>query len=175
MTDERKPPRFPLPPSDDDVVEIPPTQRTRAPREPFRNLAAEQKAADQKTIGEVLTIQRKMSLQLDGFGQVINRRFELFHQELAFQRADSTATRVTVDKLYSLVTGDHAPRLDGVEAEVKKLTPKQKAKLAGVIAAKLGAGGGVLLLLVGPALRALAKLYPQYGDLIEGILGAVGL
>jgi hypothetical protein len=175
VTDEpRKPPRFPLPPRDEDVVEIPPTLRTGrppAPREPFRNLAQEQKAEERKTIGEVLTIQRKMSLQLDGFGQVINRRFELFHQELALQSADGAATRQTVEKLHALVTGDHGPRLEAVEQK----TSAQKAKAAAVITARFGAWGSLALLAGGFALRALAKLYPQYGELIEGLTGLVGL
>jgi hypothetical protein len=97
----------------------------------------------------VLGVQRKMALQLDGLGQTVNQRFDLFHKELAMLRA----------------------RVTGTEQEVKKLTPGEKAKLGMLITAKLGAAGAGLLLVAGPLLRALAKAYPDYAHLIDAILG----
>ncbi len=181
MTDEGKrkpPPRFPLPPRDEDIVEIPPTHRGAKlpPHEPFRKLAPSLGDIG-ITLGEVLAVQRKQALQLDGFGQAMNRRFDLFHEELALQRADGQATRDTVAAVYAVVTGDHAPRLDHIEVKVEEVerTTSQKAKAAAMITARFGAWGSLALLAGGFALRALAKLYPQYGELIEGLTGLVGL
>ncbi len=152
MTDERKPPpRRPLPPRDDDIVEFeaetPPTERTpRVPRlpgrEPFQKLVQTQA----ETVREVLAMQRKMALQLDGFGQLINRRFELFHQELALQSA-ATA------KLERVVTESHAPRLEQVETTLGR---------------RVARGGGIvgLLLIVAPVI---ADALPKYRGVVEGI------
>lgn len=172
MTDDKRrpPPRFPrLPADDDEIVEVPPTERvprtpSLRPREPFQKLVT----TPSETIADILALVRKQALQLDGFGQLINRRFELFHQELALMRAD-------ISELHALVTTNHGPRLDGVESKVEKLTPKQKAKLAGVITAKLGAYGTGALFFGGLALRALGRVYPDYAELIDGILESVGV
>lgn len=164
MTDER-PPRRPLPPMrDDEIVEIPPTGVSGRydpprPREPFTRLVQ----TPAETTREVLALQRKMALQLDGFGQLVNRRFELFHEELALQGAKLT-------ELITLVKTDHAPRLEKVEK-----TAAEKAKAAGAIAARYGAWGSLALFVGGAALRALAKIYPEYGSLIESIVSGLGV
>ena len=151
MTEERKPPpRFRRPSEllDDEVVEIPPETERSFPRvrpEPFSRLV--QTPAEQSR--EVLATQRKMALQLDGFGQTMNRRFDLFHEELALQRADLVVVR-------NLVTADHEQRLGKVE------------KTLGQKAAK---GGGILgiVLIAAPLL---AEALPKYRALIESIVGA---
>lgn len=150
MTDERKPPpRFRRPSEllDDEVVEIPPETERSFPRvrpEPFNRLV--QTPAEQSR--EVLATQRKMALQLDGFGQTMNRRFDLFHEELALQRADLVVVR-------NLVTADHEQRLGKVE------------KTLGQKAVK---GGGILgiVLLIAPLL---AEALPKYRALIESLVG----
>lgn len=163
MTDG-KPPRRPPPrrDGDDELVELP--VRPIAPREPFAKLAKTQT----ETIADILALQRKMSLQMDGFGQLVNARFDIFHRELAMLRAT--------------VVGDHEPRIGQSEKaiaetkqEVAKLTPQQKAKVAAVITAKVGGWGTIALVVGGAALRALGKLYPEYGELIDGIISWVGL
>ena len=101
----------------------------------------------------ILSTQRKMALQLDGYGQAVNQRFDIFHRELALIRAT--------------VTGDHAPRLDAVE----KLSASQRARAAALVGGKytgLALGGAFLL-------RAVGKAYPELGQVIESVLGVVGL
>lgn len=148
MTEERKPPpRFRRPSElrDDEVVEVPPAPDTERsfprarPPEPFNKLVQ----TPAETVREVLAVQRKMALQLDGFGQAMNRRFNIFHEELAMLR--------------TTVTENHAPRLEKVEATMGQ---------------KVAKGGGVLgiLLLAGPLL---ADALPKYRSLIESILGAL--
>jgi hypothetical protein len=152
MSDERKPPpRFRRPSEllDDEVVEIPPdgvSGRYPPPRpqEPFSKLVPTQ--AEQ--LREVLSTQRKMALQLDGFGQLINRRFDLFHEELALQR-------MSLEAVEGLVKGNHAPRLDKVET-----TLGQKAARGGGIAA--------LILVAAPML---AEALPKYAAVFDGIAG----
>lgn len=143
MTEERKPPpRRPRDLSDDEVVEVPETERypriPPRPREPFAKLV--QTPAEE--LREVLVIQRKMALQLDGFGQTMNRRFELFHEELALLR--------------STVVESHAPRIEKVEASLGQKAAK---------------GGGILALVL-LAAPMLADALPKYRWLFEAIAGA---
>jgi hypothetical protein len=153
MTEERKPPprfRRPSELSDDEVVEIPPTGisgRYLPPRqtEPFNKLVQ----TPAETVREVLAVQRKMALQLDGFGQAMNRRFDIFHEELALQRADTAAVRAIVET-------NHAPRLEKVEATMGQ---------------KVAKGGGILGIIV-LALPLLADALPKYRWLFEAIAGA---
>lgn len=174
MTDDgrrKPPPRAPSP--DDEVVVIPPdTERSGMkplPPEPFKLLAPPKWAvALIDKVDAVYKRQQQMALQLDGFGKAqtetfisYEKRVDTFHQELALLRAT--------------VTGDHAPRLGMVEDKVEKLSPQQKAKVAAVITAKLGAYGTGVLFIGGIVLRALAKKFPEYGELIESVLGMVGL
>ena len=91
----------------------------------------------------VLGVQRKLALQLDGLGQTVNQRFDLFHEELALLRAT--------------VVGDHAPRLEAAE------------KTLGQKAAK---GGGILAIVV-IALPMLAEALPKYAHVFETILGVL--
>lgn len=151
MTEERKPPprfRRPSELTDDEVVEIPPAPppdpdrplypRSR-PAEPFNKLVQ----TPAETVREVLAVQRKMALQLDGFGQAMNRRFDIFHEELAMLR--------------EVVTADHAPRIEKVEKTLGQ---------------KVARGGGVVgvILLAAPLL---ADALPKYRALIEAIVGAL--
>jgi len=137
------PPRRAVTP-DDEVVYIPPAPDTErsAPRkipEAFGKLV--QTPAEQ--MREVLATQRKMSLQLDGFGQLVNTRFDLFHQELAILR--------------QLVTTDHGPRIDKVERTIGQ----KVARSGGIV--------GVILL----AAPLLADVLPKYRWLFEAIAGAI--
>jgi len=159
MTDEQKPPpRFRRPSELDDheVVEVPvaPVELTRRiPREPFSKLVR----TPAETTRDILDLQRKMALQLDGFGQTMNRRFELFHQELALQRATGDETNARLDSLLALVKSDHAPRLDKVEASLGQ---------------KVARGGGLLgLVLVAAPL--VVEAFPKYRALVEAIIGAL--
>jgi hypothetical protein len=164
MTDDRRrpPPRFPRPPSDPDEIFIPPADTERSPilppaprvPEPFRVLKGRESSYVELSaqIGEVLSVQRKMALQLDGYGKTVNDRFDIFHRELALLRAT--------------VVGDHSPRLDAVEK-----TAAQKARGMALTGTKYGAyltGAAVLAKLVG-------KAYPQFGGVIDELLAAVGL
>jgi hypothetical protein len=176
VTEPRKPPpRFPrpVPPSRDEpevtrVEEdpIPLTERLPmippppppAPREPFRKLDGRQPSyvEFQAQLGDfsqkleavissqaaVLGNQRKLALQLDGFQTAANDRLNVFHEELALLRAT--------------VTGDHAPRIDGVER-----TLGQKA-----------ARGGGILAIIAIALPMLADALPKYRHIFEAISGA---
>lgn len=153
MADERKPPprfRRPSELKDDEVVEIPPAPGTERSfpraREPFNKLVQ----TPAETVREVLAVQRKLALQLDGLGQAMNRRFDIFHEELALQRADTAAVR-------AIVEADHGPRIEKAE------------KTLGQKAAR---GGGIvgILLLAGPML---ADALPKYRALIESILGGL--
>jgi hypothetical protein len=94
-------------------------------------------------LNEVLATQRKMALQLDGFGQAMNRRFDIFHEELAMLR--------------TTVHTDHAPRIDKVE-----LTMGQKA-----------ARGGGLLGIAIVALPLLSDVLPKWKGLFDAILEAL--
>jgi hypothetical protein len=156
MADDRKPPprfRRPSDLKDDEVVEIPPETERSFPRvrldlrggEPFNKLVQ----TPAETTREVLAIQRKMALQLDGFGQAMNRRFDLFHEELALQRADTAAVR-------AIIESDHGPRLSKVEAT----TAQKVAKGGGIV--------GIVLL----AAPMLADALPKYRGLFEAIAGA---
>ncbi len=112
-----------------------------------------------ETLGKVMALaqatldtQRKMALQTDHLGVIVNQRFDVFHKELSMLRA--------------VVTGDHAPRLEAVEK-----TAGQKAKLAAMVGGKytgLAIGGAFLL-------RAIGKAYPEFGLAIEGLLSVFGL
>lgn len=152
MSDEPIRPRWPPRQlSDDEVVEIPAGRPPRRPppAEPFRRLAVTSDVVAQKldevlaSHREILATQRKLALQLDGYGVTVNQRFDVFHEELAMLRAT--------------VLGDHAPRLETVEESV------------GVKAAKRG--GLVALALVG--LPMLAEALPKYRHLFETILGVL--
>lgn len=138
MTDEhgrRRPPLRPSSPGDDEVVEIPPLPPRQ--REPFNKLVQ----TPAETVREVLAVQRKMALQLDGFGQLMNTRFDIFHRELAMLR--------------EVVTADHALRIEKVEK---------------TLGSKVAKGGGIvgLVLLAGPML---AEALPKYRTLIEQVVG----
>lgn len=166
MDERRKPPA----PADDDEVVFVPETRPSPPRLPQYNrpslgaripdalevMAKRLEAVEQQGHASLaaqvntLTLQRKMALQLDGFGVTINERFDIFHRELAMLRA--------------VVTGDHAPRIADMEM---KITPKRAAFIGGNVAAY-----GALAALV---LRALGKAWPALGEVIEPILGSVGL
>lgn len=190
MTDERRPPRFPRrpPPLDIDVLRVdedpPLTNRSstiippapRAPAEPFKLIGGRPPSyvEFQAQLGEftqklegvlssqaaVLGVQRKMALQLDGFGTTVNERFDVFHKELAL-------LRVTV-------TVDHAPRLEGVEKGVEEVKELTRAQKAGAAALTTGKWGGYLVL-AGLVARAIGKMFPQYQALIDGLLAPVGL
>lgn len=176
----RPPPRFPRPVDDEPEVTrveedpFPLTERLpmlppppKAP-EPFKLIAGRPPSyvEFQAQLGEftqkleavissqaaVLGVQRKMALQLDGFGTTVNERFDVFHQELALLRAT--------------VTGDHAPRLDKVEKTVA-----DKAKTVAIAGTKYGS----YFVAVAFVARMAAKAYPQFGSVIEDLLSAVGL
>jgi hypothetical protein len=153
MTDDgrRKPPPAPRRVSgDDEVVYIPPapdTERSGARKFPEAFSKLVQTPAEQ--MRDVRDTQRKMSLQLDGFGQTLNRRLDLFHEELALQRADLAAIR-------KVVTGEHAKRIDDVE----KTLGQKVAKGGGIV--------GIVLL----AAPLLADVLPKYRGLFEAIAGA---
>lgn len=140
MSDERKPPpRFRRPSEllDDEVVEIPERQLPPRPHEPFAKVGQTQ--GDK--LDRVLETQRKMALQMDGFGQAMNRRFDIFHEELAMLR--------------STVMESHAPRIEKVEKTIG-----QKAAKGGSIVA--------LLLVVAPIL---ADALPKYRGVFDAIAG----
>jgi hypothetical protein len=144
MTDEfgrRRPPlRPPGPPraaNDDEVVDIPaPRPRAQPPREPFKNLVD---GGPGSTIGEVLRIQQKMALQLDGFGVAMNSRFDLFHEELAMLR--------------QVVTVNHAPRIEAVEKTIGQ---------------KVARGGGIAGIII-VALPLLSEVLPKWATVFESI------
>jgi len=152
VTDEPRRPRFPRPSElkDDEVVEIPPTERVPRlppPRgEPFKKLVQTQS----DTIAEILSIQRKMALQLDGFGGMMNRRFDLFHEELALQRS-------SIDAVEKLVKQDHAPRIEKVET---------------TLGHKVAKGGGILGIAI-VALPLLSDVLPKWKGLFDAILEAL--
>lgn len=180
MTDD-KPRRPPLPTRitrdisrDPDEVYVPPapeTQRLPLPKNPLKLEALTGRAPSfvefSAQLGDfkvqldgavaacanTLALQRKMALQLDGFQNGINGRFDVFHQELAMLRAT--------------VTGDHAPRLDAVE----KASMAQRAKGVAMVGGKYAA----YLTLAAVVARALGKAFPEFGAAIEGVLGAFGL
>lgn len=143
MNDEHKPPRFRRPSElrDDEVVEVESAERVAlppAPRaEPFTKIARGQT----EMMHEVLAVQRKMALQLDGFGQLMNRRFDLFHEELSMLRAT--------------VLANHEPRLGKVESS---------------LAQKMGKGAriGAVILVAAPLL---ADALPKYRSVIEAVAG----
>ncbi len=145
MTDEgwrKPPPRRVLP--DDEIVYIPPapdTERSGARKFPEAFSKLVQTPSEQ--MREVRDTQRKMSQQLDGFGQAMNRRFDLFHEELSLLR--------------QVVTADHAPRIEKVEKTMGQ---------------KVARGGGVvgIILLAAPLL---ADALPKYRWLFDAILGAL--
>jgi hypothetical protein len=171
VTDEgkRKPPRFPRPVKHEDDTEPPPTERVpvlppppRTPREPFRLLTVDEvprpswlipadfREQIQKILAghnQILTTQRNMALQLDGYGKAVNERFNIFHQELALLRA-------------MVVESDG--RLDKVE-----LTLAQKATAVGGALTK----GAALTFLGG----IITEYWPQYARFIAGILKAAGV
>lgn len=154
MADERKPPpRRPRDMHDDEVVEIPPTERVPRlpprPQEPFARVAPTQT----ENIREVLAVQRKMALQLDGFGALMNRRLDLFHEELALQRATGEETNARLDTLLALVKGDHGPRI---------------AKVESTLGQKVAKGGGIVGLVV-VALPLLSEVLPKWAGLFERI------
>lgn len=91
----------------------------------------------------VVENQSKMALQLDGFGQTVNQRFDIFHEELALLR--------------QTVTGDHAPRIEKVEATLGQKVAKH---------------GGILAVAV-VGLPMLAEALPKYAHLINTILGVL--
>jgi hypothetical protein len=139
VTEERKPPprfRRPSELKDDEVVEIPPVPPR--PKEPFTKLAP----TPAEMMREVRDTQRKMALQLDGFGQAMNRRFDIFHEELAMLR--------------TTVLADHAPRLGKVESTLGQRAAK---------------GGGIVALVL-LAAAVLADALPKYRWLFDAIAGA---
>lgn len=158
MSDDRKRPPVRPPPreaGDDEVVEIPPTQRYGRP-EPFRRVAAtpaDVVARFDEVIAshrEVLATQRKLALQLDGFGAAMNGRFDVLHGEVALLRHGH-------DELLALVSSNHGPRLEKVETTLGQ---------------KVARGGGIVGLLI-VALPMLADALPKYRALFEALGGAL--
>lgn len=168
MTEERKPPPRVVTRDvsfDPDEIYIPPAPDTervpqmipkspRLPRthEPFQllkgreasyvELSAQISEVRQLT-SETLAVQRKMVLQTDHLGQVINQRFNIFHEELSLLRAT--------------VVADHGPRLDKVE-----LSLTDKVKATGSVLGK----ASMFTLLGG----ILTEAFPQYARLIGQLL-----
>jgi hypothetical protein len=168
VTEERKPPPRVVTRDisfDPDEIYVPPAPDTervpqmipKAPRlprthEPFQllkgressyaELSAQISEVRQLT-HETLAVQRKMVLQSDHLGQIVNRRFDLFHEELSMLRAT--------------VTGDHGPRLAQVE-----LSLGEKVKATGSVLGK----GAVFTLLGG----VLTEAFPQYARLLGQLL-----
>lgn len=143
MTDEgrRKPPPRRVSP-DDEVVYIPPAPDTeRSGARKFPEVFSKLVQTPSEQMREVRDTQRKMSLQLDGFGQTMNRRFDLFHEEIAMLR--------------HVITEDHEPRIDKVE------------KTLGQKVAKGGGIAGIILL----AAPLLADAWPKYRWLFEMLTG----
>ncbi len=186
MTDELKRPPLPwrvtrdISGKGDDEVYVPPAPDTerlpnippapRVPAEPFRLLKGRAPSyvefaaivshveqgliENRQRLIDVLSTQRKMSLQVDGMQAGMNQRFDIFHEELSLLR--------------QTVSGDHAPRIGVVEKQVEKgLNPRKLAFDAGKYT------GLVVLLALGA--RAVGKQFPQYYDVIDGVLGALGL
>ncbi len=143
MTDEygrRKPPPRRASSDDDDVVFVPPAPDTErsVPRvrpDPFNKLV--QTPSEQ--MREVLATQRKMALQLDGFGQAMNSRFDVLHEELAMLR--------------QLVTTDHAPRITKVESTMGQ---------------KVAKGGGIVGIII-VALPLLAEVLPKWASVFQSV------
>ena len=104
-------------------------------------------------LNEVAAKQNKLVLMVDGLGVSMNQRFDVFHEELALLRAT--------------VTTDLAPRL----GEVEKKTGAQKLGAVALVGTKYAG----LFTIAGLVLRAVAKQWPEFGGLIEGVLGAAGL
>lgn len=177
MTDEappKKPRRFFPRPDDPEVVRVdedppaPPTQRLPiippAPRvpsntEPFRLVDGRkpsyvefsaQLTGFQAQLAGFQGRQDKFALQLDHHGSILNQRFDIFHQELALTRHD-------VSELLALVTTNHGPRIEKVEATVGQ---------------KVAKGGSVLGILV-LALPLLADALPKYRHWIDAIVGVL--
>lgn len=141
--------------SDDGRKKPPPRPPYPRPVEPFKHLTepshVETAATVQGIAGkldevlashrDILARQRQMSLQLDGFGQTLNQRFDVFHEELAMLRAT--------------VLVDHGPRIGRVEK---------------TLGSKVAKGGGIvgLVLLAGPML---AEAVPKYRGIIETVMG----
>lgn len=143
--------------SDEGRKKPPPRPPYPRPVEPFKNLTepshVETAATVQGIAGQlsevlashrdILARQRQMALQLDGFGQTLNGRFDVFHEELAMLRAT--------------VLADHEPRIGHVEK---------------TLGSKVAKGGGILgLVLI--AAPMLAEALPKYRALIEAIVGAL--
>lgn len=163
------------PVSDDEEVELveedtppPSTQRhpiipppPRLPAEPFRLLKPRQPTPHElmdairglevalgkvwATATEVLAVQRKMARQTDGLIQTVNVRFDVFHRELALLR--------------------------GITPQFDERKPPSRYRLAAIVSGKYGGaalGGAVVLRIIG-------RLVPGLNDLVETILGTVGL
>lgn len=176
MTEPRKPPpRFPRPvppareesevtrveedpvPLTERLPMIPPAPPAPRPVEPFRKLDGRQPSyvEFQAQLGDfsqkleavisseaaVLGTQRKLALQMDGLAFTVNQRLDVFHEELALLRAT--------------VTGDHAPRIDGVERSLGQRAAR---------------GGGIAALVL-VALPMLADALPRYRHLFEALAG----
>ena len=147
MTDERppRPPRRPLPSlRDDEVVFIPPAPDTErsGPRK-LPDVFSKLVQTPSEQMREIVATQRKMALQLDGFGQAMNRRFDLFHEELAMLR--------------TTVTESHEPRLGKMEATLGQ---------------KMARGGGIVGVII-VALPLLSEVLPKWKGLFDSILGAL--
>lgn len=160
MSDDgrKRPPRFPRPADVDlDLEEIyvppaPDTERSgpkRLPSEPpspFKLLTPPNSAL-RDLVTEVRAVgkrQGQMALQLDGFGQLMNQRFDVFHEELAMLR--------------QLVTTDHAPRIEKVED-----TLGQKMAKGGSVGAIIV----VLLPLLSDVLPKWASVFERIGDFLQ--------
>lgn len=190
MTDDSKPPRLPwritrdITAADDEVY-VPPAPDTerlplippapKAPKEPFKLLPGrapsyvefaaivkhvnESLDDNRQRLTDVLSTQRKMALQQDGLIQTVNRRFDIFHEELSMLR--------------QVVSVDHGPRITAAEKGVAeaKASVGDKVRHGSIVAGKYG--GLVLALALGA--RAIGKQFPEYYDVIDGVLGAVGL
>lgn len=135
--------------TDDQKKPPPPRPKWPRPVEPFRNLTEPAIERDLATRldevlashREILATQRKLALQLDGHGNLVNQRFDVFHEELAMLRAT--------------VLADHEPRLGQVEQ---------------TLGVKAGKAGGIVALLV-VVLPLLADALPKYRHVFEVVGG----
>lgn len=201
MTDDfrrRPPPRFPRPgdpelvrlgaedepPETQREVVLPPPPRIPLPREPFRMVKGRAESyvelsAQISDIGTrieavvssqavLIGNQRKQAQQIDGLGSIVNQRAEILHRELALLRAT--------------VKGDHGPRLEATEQEVQKLTAGEKVKVAATSAAVATGKGAAwtgryasYVALAAVVLRLVAKRWPEFGSVVDEVLGGLGL
>jgi len=128
------------------------------PREPFLSLVDRgappiplSERLARLELNSDLTLKRlqQHALMIDGFGSTINRRFDVLHEEAALLRAYVANGK-----------GDTV-------LPPPKVTARQAAVLTGKYASYVTMAAVVL--------RMAAKLFPQYGDAIDSVLGVFGL